>query len=219
VNEAPRVSILPNPLGGDRRQAPSSRLRRWLELLRESRHGVHLKLLLVHILLVPFPPALGLRLRPRLYRQIGFKVGRDVSIFGNISFDGGGDIYSRLTIGDGVIINSHVHININAPVFIGNRVGVGHHSIIITDTHEIGPSHARLGRHSSLPVTIEDGAWVCATATLLPGVTVRKGAVVAAGSVVSRDVPPDTMVVGSPARVKKQLPVEDGTETRASEEK
>lgn len=56
------------------------------------------------------------------------------------------------------------------------------------------------------PISIEDGVWVGANATILPGVTVGKGAVVAAGAVVTRDVPPYAVVGGVPARVISEVP-------------
>jgi maltose O-acetyltransferase len=56
------------------------------------------------------------------------------------------------------------------------------------------------------PVSIEDGAWIAARVTILPGVTIGRGTVVAAGAVVTRDVPPNTLAAGVPARVKRELP-------------
>ena len=57
------------------------------------------------------------------------------------------------------------------------------------------------------PVTINDGAWICIGATILPGVTIGENAVVAAGAVVTKDVAPDTVVAGVPARFVKRLDI------------
>jgi len=55
-------------------------------------------------------------------------------------------------------------------------------------------------------VSVEDGAWIAARVTVLPGVTIGRGSVVAAGAVVTRDVPPNCLVAGVPARVLRELP-------------
>jgi acetyltransferase-like isoleucine patch superfamily enzyme len=64
----------------------------------------------------------------------------------------------------------------------------------------------RGGERYSRPVVVEDGVWVGACATILPGVTLGRGSVVAAGALVARDVPPHTLVAGVPARPIKSLP-------------
>ena len=78
--------------------------------------------------------------------------------------------------------------------------------IIITDDHEIGPPWHRCGDRVARPVVIEDGVWIGARVTLLPGVTIGRGSVVAAGAVVNKDVPPNTLVGGVPARILRTLP-------------
>ena len=165
----------------------------------------HLKIGVTHLLLRPVPEVVAARLRSLAYRLIGFKVGKHATILGNISLDGDGDLYRRLTIGDQCLINTPAYFDLNAPIAIGARVGMGHHSLLITSTHEIGPSYARMGCLGSLPITIEDGVWICAGVTILPGVTIGRGSVVSVGSVVTRDVPPDAMVAGNPARVISYL--------------
>jgi maltose O-acetyltransferase len=63
----------------------------------------------------------------------------------------------------------------------------------------------RIGEPDAYPVSIEDGAWVRLGAILVPGVTVGRGAIVAAGAVVLKDVPPNTYVEGNPAAVIRKL--------------
>jgi acetyltransferase-like isoleucine patch superfamily enzyme len=92
-------------------------------------------------------------------------------------------------------------LDLGAEIFIGDRVYIGHEVMILTSSHKLGPSFHRAGIDNLLPVRIGDGAWICARATLLPGVTVGAGAVVSAGAVVNKDVPPNSIVSGSPARV------------------
>ena len=74
---------------------------------------------------------------------------------------------------------------------------------MITENHGIAPSERRM--LTSRPVTLCNNVWIGAGAIVLPGVTVGENAVVGAGSVVTHDVPPDTVVAGNPARVIKSL--------------
>lgn len=114
---------------------------------------------------------------------------------------------SRLTIGDGTFIGK-CFIQLHANVQIGRNVVVNDEVTILTGTHDIGsPIFLQINK----PVTIEDYAWVCTGATLLPGVTIGRGAVVAAGAVVSMDVPSYVVVGGNPARHIKDRPKTDFT--------
>lgn len=108
-----------------------------------------------------------------------------------------------------VVIGARSFINrdgyVRAAVTIGERVAVGAFCRLVSDNHDLGPSHHRAGRFHSLPITIEDGAWLGVGVTVLGGVTIGRGAVVAAGAVVTRDVPADTLVGGVPAKPRKHL--------------
>jgi acetyltransferase-like isoleucine patch superfamily enzyme len=113
-----------------------------------------------------------------------------------------------IRIGSDVYMGFDIELETNYPelVSIGNHVTISHRCII--SAHMGSPSDTPVKRSyplSAKPVVIEDGAWICIGATILPGVTVGKNAVVAAGAVVSRDVPADTMVAGIPARHIKNL--------------
>ena len=72
-----------------------------------------------------------------------------------------------------------------------------------TDGHVIDPAdrHADAGVPQALPIVIEDDVWIGYGATILKGVTLGKGCVVGAGSIVTKSVPPHTIVVGNPARI------------------
>lgn len=145
-------------------------------------------------------------LRPFLYRLAGARIGVGTRIYGVVQMEGVGDVAEKLGVGAGCMFTTPLYLNLSAPITIGNEVVIGHHVLIITDGHEIGPAARRCGERVARAVAIEDGAWIGARATLLPGVTVGRGAVVAAGALVNRDVPPDTLVGGVPARVLKVLP-------------
>ncbi len=198
------------------RPSLSRTVSRGLTLSRETAQAIHVKLWLVHLLLSPLPASISLRIRANMYRLIGFRIGQRVAILGNITFDAGSNPYPMLAIGDDCLINKPFHVNLSAPVTIGNRVGVGHHTMIITDGRTIGTPTRRWGKKACAPVTIEDGVWMCARSTILPGVTVGRSSVIAAGAVVTKDVPPNTLVAGVPARVVKYLPEGPTTDTNVT---
>ena len=182
--------------------------RRILRAWKQETSGFHFKLLLVNLLLQPLPFYMGSRLRAFLYRLIGFRIAKGVTIWGKVVFDASGDVYPRLTVGRLTSVAHCCFINLNGPVTIGDNVVIAYHTKIITDNHLLGHPWRRMGKRVSLPVIIEDGVFICAGATIMPGVTIGWGSVVAAGSVVTKDVPPNTMVGGVPAIFIKKLPME-----------
>ncbi len=83
---------------------------------------------------------------------------------------------------------------------------------IYTPDHPLSPEErsGTNGLEWGKPVVIEEDCWICGAAIILPGIKVGKGSTVAAGAVVTKDVPPRTVVAGNPARVIKRI-WEDGT--------
>ena len=92
-------------------------------------------------------------------------------------------------------------------VTIGRNVALANRVSLLTSGHEMDDPRARAGRRVLAPVVVEDGAWLGANVTVLPGVTIGAGAVVAAGSLVRADVPPHTLWAGVPARFIRELPL------------
>lgn len=76
---------------------------------------------------------------------------------------------------------------------------------LICVSHEIGPSHKRAGKNIYQSIKISRGAWIGANTTVLPGVTIGEGAVVAAGSVVTKDIPSNQIWGGVIAKYIKDL--------------
>ena len=91
---------------------------------------------------------------------------------------------------------------------MGYNVRVGHDVSLFTITHAIGSRQLRCGTSTVGGIDIGEGAWLASRVTVLPGVTIGAGAVVGVGSVVTRDVPPNTLVAGVPARVIRTLETE-----------
>jgi acetyltransferase-like isoleucine patch superfamily enzyme len=138
-------------------------------------------------------------------RMFGFHIGPRTHLFDVPMIFGPDDIYGKLSIGSDCKISVQVYIDLADTVTIGDRASIGQQSMLITGNHAIGHPDLRLGRLVPMPICIGNGAWLGARCTILPGVTIGDGAVVGAGSVVTKDVPPHTFVVGFPAVPKKKL--------------
>ncbi len=136
------------------------------------------------------------RLRGALYRTAGFAIGPRVRIAGPLAIRGNGRLSRRLTVGEATFINSPAHLELNADVRIGARCAIGHHFVLITSNHVLGPADQRAADLIHAPVTIGDGVWIGACVTVLPGVVIGSGAFIAAGAVITRDVPPNARVAG-----------------------
>ncbi len=152
-----------------------------------------------------FPRGSFGRLRTCLYRLLGMRVGKSTLIVGAMTIGGSSRASELVSIGAHCFINSYAYLEASAPVVIQDRVTIGHHVMIITSDHAIGPRGHRAGAVKPAPVTIESGAWIGARVVLLPGVTIGAGAVVAAGALVTKNVPPDHLVGGVPARLIRVL--------------
>jgi maltose O-acetyltransferase len=114
-------------------------------------------------------------------------------------------IYGRqnITIGNNTVINSFVHIWGQGDVEIGNNVMIASHVSITSLTHNYNCENMRLAPIIKKRVIIEDDAWIGSGAIILPGIRIGRGAVIGAGSVVTKNVTPLAIVVGNPARVIK----------------
>lgn len=134
-------------------------------------------------------------LRPATMRLLGARVGR-ASIRRRVDFYG-----PDIEIGDSTFINVGTQIQNYATVTIGRDVRIGPRVTILTVDHEIGPSEARAAGLIAKPVEIEDGAWLAAAVTVLPGVTIGQGCIIAAGAVVREDCKPDHLYAGVPAKM------------------
>jgi acetyltransferase-like isoleucine patch superfamily enzyme len=110
----------------------------------------------------------------------------------------------KLIIGEGVYINRNTFLDVIESLEIGPRTAIGPGCYITDHDHGMDPGRAPLDQPMlGRPTRVGEAVWVGAGVTILKGVTVGDRAIVAAGSVVTRDVPPDTVVAGVPARVIK----------------
>lgn len=113
-------------------------------------------------------------------------------------------------VGD-VIIGDHTRIGLHntiiGPVTIGSHVNLAQGITVTALNHNFSDTSKRIDEQgvSTQPVTIEDDVWIGANAVVLPGVTIGQHAVVAAGAVVTKDVPPYSIVGGVPAKILKTI--------------
>lgn len=109
------------------------------------------------------------------------------------------------TIGDDCWFNTGTTIIDDATVTIGDRVLFGPHVTLATAGHPLDAAVRRTFAQYSAPITIGDDCWLGANVTVLPGVTIGEGSVIASGAVVNRDVPPRSLVAGVAGRVLCEL--------------
>ncbi|GIJ49414.1 hypothetical protein Val02_63000 [Virgisporangium aliadipatigenens] len=149
----------------------------------------------------------GVLINARSDREFGIEIGDDVTIRSYSYLDCYG-ANGRIAIGARTGIGQSVYIGGNGGVIIGNDVMISGHTYIVAATHGFDPSisipYAKQPE-TRVGICIEDGAWVAANCVVVDGVTVGAGSVVAAGAVVTRDVPERTLVAGVPARPVRSL--------------
>lgn len=138
-----------------------------------------------------------------------FKIGSESSILMSCVFDG----KSGFELGIGSVINANCRLDTRGGIKIGDGVSISSDVIVLTGDHDMDDDSFK-GRTS--PVTILDNVWIGTRAMILPGVTIGKGAVVASGAVVTKDVADYTVVGGVPAKVirKRESTVQYSLEYR-----
>lgn len=137
-------------------------------------------------------------LKSAFLRLTGAKIGQRVVFYPGVWICTG----RKLEVGDDVDFALEVLVTTDGGVTIGDRTLIGYRTQIISGNHVIPSGRARIfgAGHVHKPVRIGSDVWIGASCMVLPGVTIGEGAVVAAGSVVTKDVPAFSMVGGCPAR-------------------
>jgi acetyltransferase-like isoleucine patch superfamily enzyme len=110
---------------------------------------------------------------------------------------------AQVLIGDHTFINYGSSISAHARIKIGRHCLVGHYALIL-DNNEHGIERRDLAPPSA-PVVIEDHVWIGSRAIILPGVSIGHHSVVGAGSIVTKDIPPNCLAAGNPARVVRRI--------------
>lgn len=141
------------------------------------------------------------KLRFLIYKTYGMNV-KTVNIkprcfFGN----------NNISIGENSFINYGNFFDTD--VSVGNNCSIGYNSVFASVSHEIGESGKRAGSPYVKPIIIGNGTWIGANATVLPGVTIGEGCIIASGAVVTENCLPNGLYAGVPARRVKELNTQD----------
>ncbi|WP_323702997.1 sugar O-acetyltransferase [Mammaliicoccus sp. Dog046] len=141
----------------------------------------------------------------QLERELFGSTGKHIYVHPPLHVDYG----RHVNIGDYFFANMDcIFLDVNE-INIGHHVMFGPRVCLYTAGHPTDPTIRNELLEFGLPITIEDNVWVGGNAVILPGVTIGKNAIVASGAVVTKDVPPNTIVGGNPAKVIKQITDED----------
>ncbi|MCQ1999938.1 DapH/DapD/GlmU-related protein [Arthrobacter zhaoxinii] len=139
------------------------------------------------------------RVRELLSQLTGKPVDESVALFPPFSADFGRNI----TLGKRVFINAGCRFQDQGGITIGDDCLIGHNVVLATLNHDLTPGR-RADMHPA-PVTLGRNVWLGSNVTALPGVSIGDDSVVAAGAVVTKNVPVRSLAVGSPARVIRPL--------------
>jgi maltose O-acetyltransferase len=134
-------------------------------------------------------------------RELLGEVGKDVWVRPPFFCDYGWNI----SLGDNTFLNFNCVILDVVPVTIGKRVQIASAVQILTADHPLDVETRATGLESGRPIVIEDDVWIGGGAIVCPGVTIGRGSVIGAGSVVVRDIPAGVVAVGNPCRVLREI--------------
>ena len=175
------------------------------------------------------PGGPGTLLRRALYRPLFAKAGsfrsgvgvvvqgfRHIRLGRGVGLNRHSSLYAargQITMGDNVFLGDFSSINANdAEIIIGSNVAIGPMTLIQGANHNCDRLDVPIVEqgHRASRVVIEDNVWIAAHCVILPGVRIRSGVVVAAGAVVTADVPDNSLVAGNPGAVRKNLADSEG---------
>jgi maltose O-acetyltransferase len=143
--------------------------------------------------------ALAYRIRGKLYGFVLQDCGRNFQVASGVIIIG----QERLSVGQDVYIGPYTAILCSERVVIEDEVMLAHKVMITDGNHTMKDKSYRFGPRTTAPVVIKHGSWIATNAVILPGVTIGKGSLVGANSVVTKDVPDYAIVGGVPAKVIK----------------
>ncbi|MDP4946471.1 MAG: sugar O-acetyltransferase [Alishewanella sp.] len=149
------------------------------------------------------------KIRRTLQQDLFAEVGRDVFIEPPFFCDYG----QHIRLGDKVFFNFNCVVLDVGWVTIGNNVFFGPAVQIYTVNHPLGADERRSGIEQALPINIADDVWIGGGVIICPGVSIGARSVIAAGSVVTQDVPADVVVAGNPGRVLRRLNADTTADT------
>ncbi len=145
----------------------------------------------------------GLKKRSKLLNNMFGSIGKNAYIEPPLHSNFG---CKNCFVGDNFYANFNLTLVDDGKITIGNNVLIGPNCTLATALHPMNAKD-RLSSNNqrNLPIIIEDNVWIASNVVILPGVTIGKNSVIGAGSVVTKDVPPDSFYCGNPATFKKKL--------------
>jgi maltose O-acetyltransferase len=146
--------------------------------------------------------SLSMMRREKIYRKCGLDIGKNTVIWDGAFFDDVNDI----KIGDRCFVNRQC--TFASGMRLEDDVVIGRQMLALSSNHEIGGRTHRAGKTVKSPILVKRGSWIGARVTILAGVTIGEGCVIAAGSVVTKDCEPNGVYAGVPAKRIKDLPSE-----------
>ena len=139
--------------------------------------------------------------RKKIIQQILGYYPEDLVLLSTFTCDYGKHIY----IGKNVFININSYFMDGAKITIGDNVFIGPSCGFYTANHPLDYKNRNIGLEKALPITIGNNVWIGANVSIMPGVTIDDGCVIAAGSVVTKNIEQNSLVAGVPARVVKKI--------------
>lgn len=151
--------------------------------------------------------------RQIVLKKLFFNLGKNVTILSPLYADYG----FKTSIGDGTFINHDAYFMDGGSISIGRNCFIGPHCGLYTANHPLLAKERNQGYELALPIVIEDNVWIGGDVTILAGVTIGKGSVIGAKSLVNKDIPAHVVAVGNPCRVIRKI-TEADTINKISEE-
>ena len=142
----------------------------------------------------------------RLIKKIFGAIGKESWVEPPLHANFGG---RHVFVGDHFYANSNLTLVDDGRITIGNHVMFGPNVTLVTATHPVSPDLRKSNVQYNKPIVIEDGVWLGAGVTVLPGVTIGRDSVVGAGSLVTKDVPEGVVAYGVPCEVRRPISSED----------
>ena len=146
-------------------------------------------------------PPRAAALRTRLLKALVGRCGTGVVVEPPFFCDYG----SHIEFSDNVFVNMQCVMLDCAMIVVGARTLLGPGVMLLAATHPLAAAERRTGLESAAPIRVGDDVWLGAGAIVCPGVTIGSRSVIGAGSIVTRDVPPDVVAAGNPCRVLRSI--------------